>query len=221
MFHLRFTPHDISGYTFDWLEMFSSYTVCYEDKDKKGHPTEPHYHVLIETDYGEKSVRDAIKANFKIPPCGRGKNNKYYALYSDWGDKSYVFKYGDVRKTKGYSPAEIVELVNFGKEKYLVKLKEDELSGKVAPASTSTRKAKEPPVDRQVSIEILAWYYQHLQDNNNEHPTRIQMIEKACDLYRNKGKGINVFKIREIIHTLYFDVGSFRDSLLKKIEDMI
>lgn len=96
MYHIRFTPYDISGIIFDFLESYESYIVCYEDKKKSGKPTEPHYHIAIWSDLKEKSIRDDIKLHFKIPSTGRGKNNKYYALYPAWQDASYIVKYNNL-----------------------------------------------------------------------------------------------------------------------------
>lgn len=135
MFHIRFTPYDISGYTFDFLNQFAGYIVAYEDKDKKGKPTQPHYHILVDTDYGSKTVRDAFVAACKIPKSTRGKNNAYYGMFSDWQQPDYICKYNDIRESKGFTEKQILDYVISGKNKYLVKVEDVELRGKKAPAT--------------------------------------------------------------------------------------
>lgn len=35
-YHIRFTPYDISGYTFGWLDKYERYLVFREVRDKLG-----------------------------------------------------------------------------------------------------------------------------------------------------------------------------------------
>lgn len=204
MFHLRFTPDDISGYTFDFLENYYAYIVAFEDKDKYGQPTVPHYHILIDTTYGEKHVRDDAKAALKIPSSGRGKNNKYYMLNADWQDPAYICKYDDIRRVKGYSEKQLLDYAVQGKEKYLKKLEKD--------LNVVFEKKKTQSVERLVSKDILAWYHEC-----DVKPTNRQQVDKACELYRKYQRGINKYKIRDIVHTLWYDVETTRDTIVEEI----
>ena len=117
MFHLRFTPYDISGYTFDFLNIYDKYILAQEDLEDDGTPL-LHYHILIDTDYEVQSVRNAAKTALKIPKSGKGKNNKYYALITDWKDPGYICKYNNVIKSKGFSERQIMDYVISGKKTY-------------------------------------------------------------------------------------------------------
>lgn len=207
MYHLRFTPDDISGYTFDFLDQFAAYIVAFENKDKFGDPAVNHYHILIDTDYGIQTVRNAVKASLKIPKSGQGRNNKYYMLNDDWKDPSYIVKYYDIRKSKGYTEKQILDFAIEGQKKYLKK--------KEAPLTIVVEKKKTQSVDRLVSADILQWY--HEQDSP---PDKRAIIRKACELYRSRDKGINKFKVRDIVMTLYFDVHTTRDSVIEDIYDI-
>lgn len=210
MFHLRFTPYDISGYTFVFLENYSHYIVAYEDKDKKGNPTQPHYHVLIDTDYGEKSVRDAIKLNLKIPKSSRGKNNAYYCLETEWRDPGYVCKYNDIRNSKGYSEKEIMEFVISGKNKYLRKVEEVELSGEKAPAAPP-----KIPFQQAVIADAAADWYNYKRENADPD---IQELKKfVCDSMRKHGRGINQYLVKELAYAVLYDDLDYRDYVLNKI----
>jgi len=210
MFHLRFTPDDISGYTFDFLDNIASrYIVAYEDKDKHGQPAPPHYHILIDADYSKKSISNAVIENLKIPKSTRGKNNKYYALIPDWNDPGYIAKYYDIRRKKGFTEKQVMDYAIEGKAKYLKPLAE---SGVM---KVEVVKKKTQSVDAIVSSEILVWWYEQTRE-----PCKRDVIQKACDLYRSHGKGINVFKVRDIVHTLYYDVHSTRDAVIEKIFDL-
>lgn len=221
MIHLRYTPDDISGYTFDFLDsMASRYIVARELLDDKKQPL-LHYHVLIETDYGEKSIRDAAKAALKIPKSGRGKNNKYYALFEDWKDPSYICKYNDIVCSKGYASQTLLEYSIEGAAKYLNEdeclIEDEKPQSQVSEVKTVRNKVQ--PVETQVSTEILVWYNEQLL-TGNEEPTKRQMVEKACALWRSHGKGINKFKVRDTVVTLLYDVNSHRDSVVSDILNM-
>jgi len=209
MWHLRFTPYDISGYTFDFIKDYTSHIIAQEDLDDELKPL-LHYHILIDTDYGEKSIRDAVKKHLKIPSSGRGRNNKYYALIEDWKDPSYICKYDNIISSKGYTEKALLDYAIEGKKKYLEK--KEALARNSSVMTIQIEKKKSPPVDRQISGDILQWY--HEQD---EEPDKRAIIKKACELYRQYQKGINIFKVRDIVTTLYFDVNSTRDQVIEQI----
>lgn len=209
MWHLRFTPYDISGYTFDFIKNYTSHIIAQEDLDDDLKPL-LHYHVLIDTDYGEKSIRDAIKEHLKIPSSGRGRNNKYYALIKDWKDPAYICKYYNIISSKGYTEKALLDYAIEGKKKYLEK--KESLARHSSVMTIQVEKKKQPPVDRQISGDILQWFHEQ-----EEEPDKRAIILKACELYRKYGKGINIFKVRDIVTTLYFDVNSTRDQVIEQI----
>lgn len=198
MFHLRFTPYDISGYTFDFLDLYTKYIVAQEDHDDDGKPL-LHYHILIDTDYGDASLRNAVKAALKIPPAGRGKNNKYYAIIPDWRDPGYICKNNHILKSKGFSEKEIMECVISGKQKYLDKQKSPDIPAVISPSRTRIS------VDKEVIADCITFY--ELAKKDGKCPTAEQLCEEACRSVRAHGKGINPFKIREYVLATWFDVG--------------
>lgn len=206
MFHLRFTPYDISGYTFDFLDLYDKFIVAQEDSDDDGNPL-LHYHILIDTDYKDASLRNAVKAAFKIPPAGRGKNNKYYAIIPDWKDPGYICKHNNIVKSKGYSEKEVMDFVISGKQKYLDKVKLP-----VGPVVASPGKTR-ISVDKEVIADCITFY--ELAKQKGEVPTAEELCEEACRAVRSYGKGINPFKIREYVLATWFDVGD-REQVVKK-----
>lgn len=215
MFHLRYTPYDISGYTFDFIDSFSShYIVAQEDLEDDGTPL-LHYHILIDTDYGSKSIRDAAKKFLKIPEAGRGRNNKYYALIEDWKDPSYICKYYNVIRSKGFTEKQVLDYAIEGKQKYL-----DKKSTTPEVMKIEIVKKKVQSVDKQLSAALYAWY----MCDNEKHlpPNKQQIIRKICELYRGYEKGVNKYKVRDAYHTLMWDVnGPDRDELVDDIIKML
>lgn len=201
-FHCRFTPYDISGHTFDFLEEFQKYIVGREDKDKHGNETEIHFHIYIETDYGEKTVRDSIKKHLRIPQGGRGKNNKYYSFIKDWQDPGYMCKWNDVVKSKGYTEREIMDYIVAGKAKYL-KL---ESSGNVVETNRVVRKPK-PNVNKEIQGLLYTWYDEYYKEHNTT-PPKIELVRSAMAITRQY-KGINMFQIRDFCQTVIFDYGEY------------
>jgi len=219
MFHLRFTPVDISGYIFDFLETYSRYIVAQEDIDDEGNPL-LHYHILIDTDYGIQSIRNAATASLKIPKAGRGKNNAYYALIPDWKDPGYICKYNNIIRSKGFDEREIMEFVISGQKKYLSKVKASELSGEVAPARAGSK--KEPKVPFQQSVIATAsadWYnYKRQCRDNDEDIDRKKVIDFICSAMRQHGKGINQYLVKELAYAVLFDDLDYRERVLNKLK---
>lgn len=219
MYHFRFTPDDISGYTFDFLESYDRYILAWEDKDKYGRPVPKHYHTYVETSYGEKSVRDAIKTDLKIPSAGRGKNNKYYAFQTDWKDPGYVCKYDNIIRSKGFTEKQILEYVVSGRKKYLKKVDGGELSGEVAPAP---QPRKQKPMTHAVIIgEATTRWYAYKRDNDVANHTKRE-LEKAltkiiCEEIIKSGKGISPFQVRDYANAVLFSDIDYKDRLLEKL----
>jgi len=89
--HVRFTPYDLSGYSFDWIKVMPSVIA----EEVSVHMVS-HYHIAFKTDMCEKTIRNNIVTHFCIPKTGRGKGNKYYSLNNTWQDIDYVFKDGKI-----------------------------------------------------------------------------------------------------------------------------
>lgn len=221
MFHLRFTPYDISGYTFDFLEKYEKYIIAKEEIDDNGNPL-LHYHVLVETSYDVQSLRNDAKASLKIPKSGRGKNNKYYAILADWKDPGYICKYNDIQKSKGYSEKEVMEYVISGKQKYLDKVKATELSGEKAPAVLPPKKEKivKVPFQQSVIADAAADWYNYKRNNPNELliTKKCELKQFVCNAMRKHGRGINQYLVKELAYAVLYDDLDYRDYVLKKIE---
>lgn len=213
MFHLRYTPYDISGYTFDFLDKYESFIVAQEDVDDDGSPL-LHYHILVDTDYGVKSLRDDAKAALKIPPAGRGKNNKYYALIEDWKDPGYICKYNNIISSKGFSEKEVMDFVISGKNKYLGKVKGVELSGEVAPA-TPPKQPPKVPFQQAVIADAAADWYNYKRDNDDIDKDVLKKF--VCDSMRKHGRGINQYLVKELAYAVLYDDLDYRDYVLNKI----
>jgi len=211
MFHLRFTPDDISGYTFNFLEKFESYIVARELLDDEGNPL-LHYHILIDTTYGAKSIRDLAKAELKIPQSGKGKNNKYYALIPNWEDPAYICKYDDIICSKGFTEKQILDYAVAGKAKYLDKQR-------VATSSASVLASKDPPklpFQQAVIASAAADWYNYKRDNTRIDTNALKKF--VCDAMRTHGKGINIYMVKELSYAVLYDDLDYRDYVLNKIE---
>lgn len=123
--HLRYTPapkglpaittYDISGL----VARFERYVVSEElSKDNI-----PHYHIWLEGDVCEKSIRNYVVEALRIPKLKRGQTNGYYCLkfdaYRD-PNPSYVCKDGNIKMYKGYTEDEIKSFIENGNKKNAV-----------------------------------------------------------------------------------------------------
>lgn len=218
MFHLRFTPNDISGYIFNFLEVYDRYILAQEDKDDNGLPL-LHYHILIDTDYGIQSVRNVATASLKIPKSGRGKNNAYYALFADWKDPGYICKYNNILQSKGFSEKEILDYVISGQKKYLNKVKASELSGEVAPAQAPTKREPKVTFQQEVIAYATAEWYKYKRQESDFNKDRL--IGFVCDGMRKYGRGINVYLVKDIVYGILYDDLDYRNIILNKIKSQI
>lgn len=212
MFHLRFTPYDISGYTFNFLNDFEKYIVAYEDRDKYGKSTVPHYHIAIETDYEKKSISDRAKEFLKIPPAGRGKNNKFYCLNDHWEDITYVCKYDDIRMSKGYTDSQLLNYAVEGKKKYL-------RFSEVPVENQRNESVVRIPYQQAVIADAAAkWYnYKREQAQTGEFVDKQTLVLFVCEAMRTVNKGINPYLVKELALAVLFDDLDYRDEVLKKI----
>lgn len=206
-FHCRFTPYDISGHTFDFLEEFQKYIIGRETKDKYGNETELHYHIYIEdVEHGPQTIRNSIKEHLRIPKGGRGKNNKYYSFIQDWKDPGYIAKWNDVVKSKGYTEREIMDHVISGKEKYLVKLdSRNEVERKNSPVQRQSK--PKPNVNKDIIGLLYTWYDEYYKEHNTT-PSKAELVRRAMAITRQY-KGINMFQIRDFCQTVIFDYGEY------------
>lgn len=222
MFHVRFTPYDISGYTFDFLVFYDKYIIARELYDDEGEPL-LHYHILVDdSELGIQTLRNAVKANFKIPPAGKGKNNRYYAIFDDWKDPGYICKYDDIIRQKGYSEKQVLDYVISGKKKYLDKVKEGELRGEEAPAPLSPKKEKVVKLPFQQAVIASAaadWYnYKRQCSENDEVIDKNKTIDFVVSAMREHGKGINQYLVTELARAVLYDDLDYRENVLNKIK---
>lgn len=225
MFHLRFTPYDLSGYTFNWLYFYDKYIIAREDVDDDGNPL-LHYHILVDdAGLGIQTLRNAAIANLKIPKAGRGKNNKYYALIDDWEDPGYICKYDNIVGSKGYTEAEILDYVVSGRKKYLPKVGRSELSGEVAPADLPKKKEKVVRVPFQQLVIATAsakWYeYKKQCQADSKEIKKDVIVDYVCDAMVQNGKGINQYLVKELTWAVLYDDLDYREILLKKIKSFV
>ena len=106
-FGIRFTPQDISGYSFDWIKQ-QKHCIAKEigPKTKK-----LHYQMYIETDYCIKTVRNNITKSLKIPIGIQGRESAYYAITPDWKDWTYTLKDAEIISQNIVDPRELPELI--------------------------------------------------------------------------------------------------------------
>jgi len=215
MFHLRFTPNDISGYTFDFLQVYDRYIIAFENKDKEGKPCPDHYHILIDADYTKKSLSNAVITALKIPKSTRGKNNKYYSLMDNWEDPSYICKYDDIRKSKGFTEKQILDFAIEGKKKYLEK-------GLIAKNLSVSSPKSPPKVPYQQAVIADAgadWYnYKRLCADTNEEVDKTKICEFVCDAMSKNGKGINQYLVKELAYVILYNDLDYKGYVLSRIK---
>ena len=222
MFHVRFTPDDISGYTFDFINNYSKYIIAREEFDDEGNPL-LHYHILVDdSSLGIQTLRNAVKANFKIPSAGKGRNNKYYAIIDDWKDPGYICKYNDIIRAKGYTEKEVLDYVISGKKRYLDKVKGTELSGELAPAVLSPKKEKVVKMPFQQAVIASAsadWYnYKRQCRDDGTDVDRNQTIDYVAKAMREQSKGINPYLVAELARAVLYDDLDYREVVLAKLK---
>lgn len=220
MFHLIFTPHDLSGYTFDWLERYDKFIVAKEYGKKENHL---HYHILIETDAKKDTVRDMAKLRLRIPAGQRGKESKYYALLSDWKDPAYICKSNDIQIFKGYSEKQIMEFVIEGKNKYPGKVDSPvELSGEKAPAARKPREPRVPFQQQVIAIASAEWYkYKKECKDQGFVIDKHEVIEFVCKAMREVSRGINEYLLKDICNAILFDDLDYRSNVLQRLKSKI
>lgn len=226
MYHLRFTPYDLSGYEWLWLDRYTRYIVAEEEYDDDGNAL-LHYHILIDTDAHKDTVRDMVKKKLPIPPSGKGKNNKYYALIADWKDPGYICKYNKVVHVKGYTEKEIMEFVINGKKKYLDKVDKSrtELSGEEAPAAERSAKPKRVKVPYQQEIIAIAtaewWKLKRQAKEEGTEPNPNDVTDLVVKAMREVSRGINVYLVQDCTLAVLYDDTDYRERVLSKIKSKL
>lgn len=218
--HLRFTPYDISGYHWTFLDDYNKVIVAQEDVDDNLQPL-LHFHIYLETSQHIDTVRKKLKSNLLIPDSGRGVNNKYYALIPKWQDVGYICKHNNIIQSKGYTEKELMDYVISGKKKYLEKVKgSTELRGEIAPAAPRPPKTIKIPYQQQIiSIAAAEWYnYKRAQQFDTlttDH--KIQLLEIVCKAMREVSRGVNKYLVEDIARAILFDDLDFREVMLSKL----
>lgn len=223
-YHLRFTPCDLSGYTFDWLTRYPKFIVAQEDLDDDGLPL-LHYHILIESDNVKDTIRDMAKDRLRIPSSGgKGKNNKYYALIPDWLDPGYICKYNKILYSQGYTEKTLMEFVVSGKEKYLDKVKTP-AENSVTAVSQKLPTPKCPRIPYQQEIIAIAyadWLNYKKKCAIEElqiHPHEV--VDFVCKAMREKSRGINSYLLQDIVNAILYDDPDFRERTLQRLKSKI
>jgi len=220
-YHLRFTPYDISGYSFEWLKRYNKHIVAQEDVEDDGTPL-LHFHILIVTDNAKDTVRDMAKARLRIPSVnGKGKNNKYYALIPDWKDPGYICKYDNIIQNEGYTEKELMDFVKSGKEKYLNKVEKTPAEHSV----TAVVKAKSPRIPYQQDVIARAYadwinYKKKCKEEGVEED-RYEVIDMVCKAMREVSKSLNEYLIRDICNAVLYDDPEWRNHVLRRLKSNI
>lgn len=222
-FHLRFTPYDLSGYNFKWLERYTRFILAQEDENDEGED-HLHYHILIDTDAHRDSVRDMVKTKLPIPPSGRGKNNKYYALIENWQDPGYICKHNKVQSSKGFSESEILEFVVLGKKKYLDKVEKTPAENSVTAVKSSTApKSQRIPYQQQIIAIASADWYKYKKECKEQgfEVNKYELVEFVCKAMREVSRGINEYLLKDICNAVLFDDLDYRTQTLDRLKSKI
>lgn len=221
--HLRFTPYDISGYSFDFLDNYEQYACFQEDVDDDGNPL-LHYHIYIqEVNDCEKTLRNAITANLKIPTVGRGQTNKFYALIKSWEDPDYIFKYGNEVRSKGYSEKEILDRIASGRKKYLSKVKPSVQDGNTIIYEVASKKVTRVNLNRQIIADLNEYYLDRIKELRplGKSPTYKELVSKCIDLVKGHGRGINKYQIRDFVTEVLCEDERSKEKIVEKICESI
>ena len=111
---LRFTPLDLSGYSFDWIKQERH--IIAKEIGQKTH--KEHYQIYIETNACLKTIRNRIYKNFKIPKGGVGQESAHYAITPDWKDTLYFWKEGNILSQNIVDQRDIPGLIAKAKAKW-------------------------------------------------------------------------------------------------------
>lgn len=229
-FSIRFTPHphncnDISGWSFNYLDKYEKYIVAKEDKDKYGRSVPVHYHVYVETSYGEATLRQTTKEALRLPAGGRGKNNGYYSLIPDWKDVAYICKYNDIQKSKGFTEKELVDCVVSGKQKYLQEVGKvpAENSVTAGPEKPITAKTPRIPYQQQIIAIAYAEWMKHKRARKQEglDEERSELVEIICKAMREVSRGINIYLVQDIYNAVLFDDPDWREYALNRLKSKL
>lgn len=220
-YHIRFTPYDISGYTFDWLDKYEKYLVFREVRDKKGQTVPEHFHIYIEDKHDIQTIRLDIKSKFKIPKSGRGEGNRYYAAMV-WDTPDYICKWNDEVCSKGFTEKEVMECVISGKKKYLDKVESPaELRGvEISPAARKPREPKVPYQQQIIALAAAEWYnYKKTRHTMEQLDSDAQqnLVKFVCEAMRKTSRGINQYLVSDICRAVLFDDLDWRDRVINKL----
>lgn len=219
-YHIRFTPYDISGYTWDWVDTYDKFILSEEHLDDNLQPLH-HYHLYLESHQHIDTIRDKAKKYLRIPNGGkRGENNKYYAIQKPWLDPAYMCKYNEIMKSRGYTDKELMDLVISGKKKYLQKVESPaELRGvEISPAA---KKPPKLPFQQQVIAIASAEWMKYRKDGNLYNgldiDAKLKLADIVCSAMREVSRGVNPYLVGDIMNAVLYDDLEFRERVLQKI----
>lgn len=226
-YHYRFTPYDISGYNFNWMdEKYDRFIVAYEDKDKFGDPAEPHFHIYLESTQIDDTIRNHFRKALNIPTVGRGQGNKY-SMLKPWDGIDYICKYGDIRVVKGFGDDQIADAQTKG-QKYLKKkpldttILEAYAKGREAGKEEGITKIRKITLskDQEIIADLTQWYIEYKREYQMPPDTRT-VIDNACRITRNYHKGINIFKVRDYVHTVIYEDEDTKYRVIENIRKLV
>lgn len=203
------------------IDLYDKFIVAFEDKDKFGDPAEPHYHIYIETEYIDDTVRGHFMRNLNIPKVKRGQGNKY-SMLKPWEGIDYICKYGDIRVSKGFTEEELEKAEIDGK-KYLknkpinTDILDAYADGVAAGKAKGKTTYKNPSKDAEIIASLTEWYYGYKTENDGDAPPLKLLIERACFYTRQHHKGINIFKVRDYVHTVMYEGDDYKKTIIDKI----
>lgn len=113
------------------------------DKFKK--PTAEHYHIFLDTDMSDDTIRLNARNHLKIPKGQRGKASQWYTLHKHDQDIDYFCKHGQIKFSEGFAIENLKDAIERGSQKYL----------KDAIVETPKEEAQKPVRAQQNEWELL------------------------------------------------------------------
>lgn len=205
----------------DFLDRYTSVIVAEESHDKYGRTVPLHYHIYIKASLDEDTIRKDVQKHLNIPKMGRGKTNKYYCLKKWNEDIAYFCKQKNIKKTKGFTDAEIQNAIVEGEKKYskkyLIEEKTDNSNLNCVKKETLTEWKKilenamhyhfqeKPDKNQIISIDkwkklIIHWALKELRPI--PHPANLKRYALSIDLLAQSDFGDNPEKLEEEIEKL-------------------
>lgn len=219
-YHIRFTPYDISGYSWDWVDDYDKFILSEEHLDDNLQPLH-HYHLYLESHQHIDTIRDKAKKYLRIPNGGkRGENNKYYSCSKNWRDPSYMCKYNEIMKSRGYTEKELMDFVVSGKKKYLQKVEVSPAAVSLANEQPPVKKPPKLPFQQQVIAIASAEWMKYRREGNArtlDIDAKLKLADIVCSAMREVSRGVNPYLVGDIMNAVLYDDLDFRERVLHKI----